>query len=931
MGRRLGDTRVDRHQRPGPQIRVGHLNVNRLMPSIDDVNLILQDRNLDILCLSETFLSDKVDDRYLIFPGYVVKRRDRQTNGGGVCIIYRDHIDVEEFDVPTTGSPLECLWTRVEGKSRMIVGVFYRPPSSPIASVLDDLHHQITYVLSKGRPMFLLGDANLDILRPTTPGLQRYLEMLHGFSLEQLITDPTRTCQSTATLIDHIITSAPDLSSQPRVIPCCTSDHDLTTVNIASTQERRRAQEITIRSTRGLSEEALCLELLLSDWSRVYCAETTDEKWSAWRAVWSPVIDSHMPLTSVKVKHAPCPWLSDNAELRDMMRDRDRARKDRDRQPCEETWRAYRDSRNAVKRAQYNACAEYYASSYRNNRGTTWKDIRRFVLASKKPEPKITNPVHNDAAWAEKLNRHFVTVGSNVAADLSAADRSSEHLSPRPTRVCSDAFQVRPATLPELSLALRCMGDSRACGSDEITLKMLRITFPVVGPHLLHIINHSLTSGKVPAEWKEAIILPLYKAGDRTDPNNFRPISILPVVGKLCEKIVCFQLTSYLSENNILCDEQHGFRPCRSTETAMLDTVSYLSSNMDSGRVTALLTADTSKAFDSVEHDRLLAKLGWYGVSDHWFRDWLGGRSQSIRGSSAGSLPVTHGVIQGSILGPKLFLIFINDLVAYLPHGKQVLYADDVQFLDTERPENMNALKRRVEGTLAIALDWFNKNRLKINPNKTELIMIKSQRRTIQTDFSLLFGGQVIQPSAHVKILGIFVDSSLSWEKQVSHVTRRCYSILIGLSKLRHKIPKITKQLIIQALVFPHIQYCLTVWGSCNATQKHRIQKIINFAARIVTGFKRSQHITPALEALGWPRVDALIDSRDVAMLKRLMSSAEVPTGLAAMIQRRSEVSSRSTRGSQAGALQVPRVQTEAAKRSFNFRALTTWNKMLAI
>ena len=154
---------------------------------------------------------------------------------------------------------------------------------------------------------------------------------------------------------------------------------------------------------------------------------------------------------------------------------------------------------------------------------------------------------------------------------------------------------------------------------------MLRMTFEVTGPHLLNVVNSSITSGQLPPEWKIATVIPIHKAGDREDPNTYRPVSILPSVAKLVESVVCLQLMSYLLSHNILCDEQHGFRPGRSTESAMLDAVSYLMDGMDRGYIGCLTTADTSKAFDSVQHRRLLEKLGWYGIEMHWFEDWLSG------------------------------------------------------------------------------------------------------------------------------------------------------------------------------------------------------------------------------------------------------------------------------------------------------------------
>ena len=214
-------------------------------------------------------------------------------------------------------------------------------------------------------------------------------------------------------------------------------------------------------------------------------------------------------------------------------------------------------------------------------------------------------------------------MGPGIAAALGTAAATGPVLSPRPPRVNSGAFRVKPATLPELSCALRRMSLSKASGADGITVSMLKMTFQVVGPHLLHFINRSIVDGELPPEWKVATVTPLFKSGSASDVDNYRHVSILPTVSKLAERVVCDQLR-YFTEHDIICTEQHGFRPAHSTESALLDAVSFISSNMDESRVVSLLAADTSKAFDNVEHGRLLGKLGWYGIDSWWFSDWLG-------------------------------------------------------------------------------------------------------------------------------------------------------------------------------------------------------------------------------------------------------------------------------------------------------------------
>ena len=852
-------------------LKIGHLNVRSLTAHLDEINHLLLAEQLDILCLGETWLTDAVDTCMLNFPGYVISRKDRpiKKSGGGVAIIHRNNMNVERLRVPVAKSTLESMWLQVISKSPIIVGVVYRPPSGQPTPAIEDMHSQLTHVRARDQPIYLLGDTNFDVTRPDKPGVTSYLQQLSDLSLKQLITEPTHPGLNPS-LIDHMITNRPELTADARVVPYNISDHDLITASVSVVKTRHVVKQITVRATRHVNTNALCLELLQADWATTYGVNGTSDKWNNFFNTWDPIINKHMPMRKITLKHRPYPWLEDE-DVREAMAARDQARIDRECTPCDVTEKEFRERRNAVKVVLNRACASYFQTSFKHSKSKTWRDIRQFLVSSKKAEPRVESASHRSADWADQLNSFFISVGSGVAHSLAAAD-AGEPLPPRPPRVSSGAFVPQPATLPELSAALRRMGSSRACGSDGITIEMLRLTFAVVGPHLLHIINSCIVKCDMPLQWKAAIVTPLFKKGDRNDPSNYRPISIIPVVAKLCERVICTQLMTYLTSHCILCPQQYGFRPGLSTEAAVLDAVVFATDNIDRGLVTSLVTADTSKAFDSVEHGRLLDKLGWYGIRSEWFADWLQGRTQTLKGRSSHALGVTHGVVQGSILGPVLFLIFTNDLTQHLPHGKVIMYADDAQFLDTETPSNIQALKTRVEINLDIALKWFTQNRLKINPSKTEMIILKSSRQKSDIDFSVLFGSNEISPSSSVKVLGVTIDPHLKWEKHVSSVVQRCYMVLVGLARVRHRVPKDTKRMLVEALVFPHIRYCISVWGSCTVQNKKRVQKAINFGARIVTGLGQTEHVTPVLQQLEWGKIDDILDKHDLSIVHHLMT-----------------------------------------------------------
>ena len=288
---------------------------------------------------------------------------------------------------------------------------------------------------------------------------------------------------------------------------------------------------------------------------------------------------------------------------------------------------------------------------------------------------------------------------------------------------------------------------------------------------------------------------------------------------------------------------------------------------------------------------------------------------------------MTHGVVQWSLLGPVLYLLYTNDVPCYFSDTKIVMYADDIQFIHSCKPCNVTTLKQNVEDTLKAAHAWFVDNSLKLNPSKTELVLIKTRQRRIPDSFSVTFNGTTLVPTTKVKLLGVIVDAHLTWEAHVSLVVRRCYATLRGLSKLAYCLSYDVKKFLVESLVIPHIMYCITVWGGCGVTQRRRVQKVLNHCARIVFCSRKSEHVSPLLEELQWASVDTRVSERDMAMLHRLLNRLHVPQSLRDAVEYRRDVSVRGTRAAAAGQLQLPRVHTELARRSFRYRAVSLWNE----
>ena len=348
-----------------------------------------------------------------------------------------------------------------------------------------------------------------------------------------------------------------------------------------------------------------------------------------------------------------------------------------------------------------------------------------------------------------------------------------------------------------------------------------------------------------------------------------------------------------------------------------------------------LCLIDLSKCFDVIDHDLLIRKMTWYGIDVTWFTAYLGGHTQSVslrdrQGNTATSKPLDNGmgVFQGSALGPLLFTIFANDMAQFSAGADVLQYADDTQVLITGKKSDLPTLISRLELSLASLAKWFRANYLKVNASKTQLIMFGSHKnlRSIPK-FKVTFCDMVLEPCNEVKNLGVTFDPTMSWDRHVSLVCQNCVGTLVGLSHARHLLPSGVITTLVSALVLSQVRYCLSVYG--NGTKKNmiRIQKIINFGARVIFGRRKFDPVADLHERLGWLPAPDLTDLCTLSLANKVLRHGE-PDSLSSAFTINRELRDRNTR--QDDHIHVPRSNASAGKRRFCARVPVAYNRLPA-
>jgi hypothetical protein len=893
----------------------------------------MEESSPDIMAINETWLRPGQDEVAPRIRGYRLRHIPRPATtrggrGGGVGFYIRNGIIARSCQHPVAEA-VEQMWlsVRVQGRTVMI-GTAYRPPWQDLSVFLDSLTNSITSFGANGG-VILLGDFNVNLLDPGSGACNQLTQFLHSVSLTQIVREPTHFTEHSQTLIDIICTDVNFLRINLRHSPDL-GGHAMITAVFKVRKDKQISRWVSFRPLRDIVLEQFRHDLDAIDWRGLYDVECIDTLVEAFSTCMVGLFDLHAPVRRKKFKHPPHPWFTDT--IKSMMRIRDRYHLKYRKQKTP----ALKDSYNNMKHIVVSAIEtekrcyfERHINANMKNSTKLWRNLKGAIMMNNKCASELPQFFDNP----ESINTHFLDVPGRDQVSISQLTYLEYH------RYGAAGFAL--CTVSEDTVLKAITGlKSNAQGTDGIALDMLLLTLPQSLGAVTTIINRSIESHTFPASWKTAVVKPLAKNNQPTTVRDLRPISLLPCLSKVLERVVCNQLTKYLEDSDILPMRQSGFRKGHSTTSALADVTDKILAAQDDGMVTALVLLDFSRAFDSINVCLLLSKLSYYGVDAgtvRWFSSYLENRRQLVEliaadGSRLRSpaLPVTRGVPQGSILGPILYILYSADIAREVKHCEHHLYADDMQlYLSFAVSDCAGAMAKLTEDLSCIS-EWCSSNSLILNPVKSKLMLLGTRKNLHRINsngvkFSVCIDGVGIELVTVAKNLGLVFDSHLTFESHISECARSCFFRLKLLYKIRPYLSEALRIKLCDSLILSRFNYCDAVYGPCLLARSVKlVQRVQNACARFCFYVPPRSHVTPYHNKANMLRMEARRRLHLASMLFEVITTGK-PTYLHEKLAWANSNGSRSRR-SCTYVLNTPSHRTMAFRGSFRYAASRCWN-----
>ena len=832
--------------------------------------------NLDFIGLSEVYNCER--DNRLKLKGYhdlVVKFRT-DDGRGGIGLFIKEEFEFKIRNDISCFIPhvYESIFIEIINKNKhmnQIIGVIYRPNTEPKADIdifTETMIETIDIINNENKKCVLMGDLNIDFLKYGKHAKTNdFIDNLFARGFVPQITKPTRICKSSATLIDHIITNNTQFPAQNSIILSDISDHYaiIHTVEYGS----RTSPTSSKTKSRIFSEKYISKfndMLRHTDFSPILNINDPEEAYNAFIKLYKTKFDLAFPKLEIKKNKnwKPLePWVTN--DLLESRRMKNKLLKLKLEAPTEDNINQYKQFVNKYNKTKRNLKKSYLHDILEHNKGNmkkTWSIINSIMGTSKKQHPlprsfNIDNkPVSDPTDIAECFNNYFANIGKQTACSVPS---SNKHFSEYLQNPVQGSIFIEPVDEFQILKIVNRLKGKSSSGHDEIPTKIIKRTiFNILTP-LTDLINKSLLTGCVPKQLKLAKITPIFKTSDSSLLKNYRPISLLPAFSKVYEKVMYMKILNFLNCQNLFYKHQYGFRPKHSTVHPIIHLLNECATGINSKPQQSTLTilCDLSKAFDVISREILLKKLehnGIRGIANTWIANYLSDRYQyvAIDNGISSSLEINCGVPQGSILGPLLYLIYVND-ISTSTNCKILSFADDTSICMSD--SNIKHLYETGNCEIAKVFDWFCANRLSLNPLKTKFIVFNPPKISATFDnidnIDLKINGISLEKIStnsndkYTKFLGLHVDDNLTWEHHINQVNNKISRALYAIKQVRHFLPNKTLQTLYYSMIHPHLCYGLLAWGNSNLKFLNRTIKLQKRAIRLITKSNYNSHTSP--------------------------------------------------------------------------------------
>ncbi len=843
------------------KFRILHLNIRSLPSKLTELKNILQNLKnakleIDLVLICETFLTDATKDSCKI-PGYTLEEKHRKSlTKGGVAVYINNRLDYsirDDLSVFNEGQ-FESIFVEIKGKDKNIVaGEVYRVPNTNLQTFFDTYQSILDKIGNENKDLILGTDQNIDYLKINEhTNTANFLNMNLTNGLLPTITKPTRVTHQTATLIDNIYLTCKNVcNSRSFVITSDISDH-FPCLALIDKECKTKALGITT-SKRNFTETAIQnikTDLSIISWDYLNDLDTESSFETFTKRV-TDILDKHAPIVTKKIPPKYVirePWMTPGL-LKSSFTSSKLLKKSLTKSknhPCHVNYVQYRNKYNSLKRI---AKKSYYAKKldeYKNDVSKTWK-ILNEVIGKSNDKTSISDtfivnghPTTDPKVISNEFCSFYSTVGAKLASAIPMANKPyTSYLQGN----YMHSFFLHNTDKCEIQKIIKSLKSKKSSGFDGLNSIMFKEFNELISAPIATIFNKSFENGTVPDIMKIAKVIPVYKSKDPKQFTNYRPISLLPTLSKILEKVVYKRLYEYLIKKNILYNSQYGFRNSHSTIDAITEFTANVLKGFDKRQMTLSVFLDLSKAFDTLPHDIIINKLHHYGVRGiplEWFRSYLHNRKQFVeyKDATSDSMSIDFGVPQGSVLGPLLFIIYTNDLPICLKKSKSILFADDTTvYLSGTNKKDMFSQMRNDLTTL---IDWFQSNKLSLNLGKTNYVLFRPKNlkiidKTPLSDCDLKFGNDIIEQRDHVKFLGMELDQYLEWFFHYKSLNSKLSRAVYILNKVKNILPFKCMKSLYHTLFHSHLQYGILLWGTSMLDKyKKKLQVKQNQAIRSV-------------------------------------------------------------------------------------------------